>query len=102
MSKHTPGPWHPTPSSNGVIRGIHGSHGPILVNVVNWNGISRPTTENGQANARLMIASPLMLEALLAAEELHRSGLFNAAPGQIARVNELRRVAISAATGGEP
>lgn len=49
---------------DGNIRGLRGWNGPESVNVVNWNGISRSSSANGQANARLIAAAPEMLEAL--------------------------------------
>jgi hypothetical protein len=39
----------------------------------------------------------LMVKALKAAEDLSRTGLLNAPDGEIARVNELRRIALAAA-----
>ncbi len=69
MSKHTPAPWHLTENSDGLARGIHGAHGPVLVNIVNWGGISRANSENGQANARLIAAAPDLLEALVAVND---------------------------------
>ena len=50
---------------DGNIRGIRGRHGPESVNVINWNGISRASSTNGQANARLLAAAPDLLEAVM-------------------------------------
>jgi hypothetical protein len=63
-TKHTPGPWKELTDRQGYTRSITGVHGPETVNVINWNGISRPATENGKANARLIAAAPELLEAL--------------------------------------
>lgn len=64
MSKHTPKPWQEVYDTNGITRGIRGWHGPESVNVINWNGISRATSTTGQANARLIVAAPELLESL--------------------------------------
>ena len=63
-TKHTPGPWEKADGTDGITRGIRGWHGPEMVNVINWNGISRATSVTGQANARLIAAAPDLLEAL--------------------------------------
>lgn len=61
MSKHTPGPWEPMVGCrSGKVRGIRAGS----VNVVNFNGISRPMSDEGQANARLMLAATDMREVL--------------------------------------
>jgi hypothetical protein len=69
MANFTPGPWHgqrghQTP----YIRGIFADGG----NIVNFQGIARPTSAEGQANALLMIASPDLLEAAECQEDLER------------------------------
>ena len=64
MSKHTPSPWEKVYDTAGITRGIRGRHGPEIVNVINWNGISRSTSVTGQANANLIVAAPDLLEAL--------------------------------------
>ena len=69
MNKHTPGPWDALKGRDGNIRGIKGRHGPEIVNVINWNGISSPASSVGQANARLIAAAPELLEACMAAAE---------------------------------
>ena len=63
-TKHTPGPWEKVDGTDGITRGIRGWHGPESVNVINWNGISRATSVTGQANARLLLAAPDLLESL--------------------------------------
>lgn len=70
-AKHTPGPWFSMDDRDGNIRGLRGRHGPESVNVVNWNGISRASSANGQANARLISAAPELLEALEAITALY-------------------------------
>lgn len=65
MNKHTPGPWEKVDGTDGITRGIRGWHGPEIVNVINWNGISRATSVTGQANAKLIAAAPDLLEACI-------------------------------------
>jgi len=57
---YTKGPWVATLGMSGLIRGIRGEGGK---NVVNFNGISAPASEEGQDNARLIAAAPELLEA---------------------------------------
>jgi hypothetical protein len=64
LMAHTPGPWTPMLGRDINIRGIRGNHGPESVNVVNWNGISRASSGNGQANAKLILAAPDLYAAL--------------------------------------
>ena len=93
MSKHTPGPWEPMKNSDGFIRGIRGMHGPVCANVVNWGGISRAQTSNGQANARLIAAAPDLLEALEAAVKVGIIPKSSAKDGGATRHSEQVRVA---------
>ena len=61
--KHTPGPWVPMVGcKTGFARGIRAGNR----NVINFGGISTPCSAEGQANARLIIAAPYLLEALTA------------------------------------
>ena len=63
--KGTPGPWRPSlHGPSGFIYGIEAgpSHDPVKI--VKWGGIGRPSSETGQANARLIAAAPELLEAL--------------------------------------
>lgn len=63
--KHTPGPW-------GFVYGhISGDVMGVFADgtkrrVVNFRGISRPSAEEGRANACLIAAAPEMLDALIA------------------------------------
>jgi len=62
--KGTPGPWRPSlHGPSGFIYGIEAgpSHDPVKI--VKWGGIGRPSSETGQANARLIAAAPELLEA---------------------------------------
>ena len=63
-TKHTPKPCEKVYDTAGITRGIRGRHGPEIVNVINWNGISRSTSVTGQANANLIVAAPDLLDAL--------------------------------------
>ena len=104
MSKHTPGPWEKVDGTDGITRGIRGWHGPESVNVINWNGISRATSVTGQANARLLLAAPDLLEAL----QQYGIGFSDEAAARAEFGNyevdrELkRRAAIAKATGEQP
>lgn len=66
MTKPTPGPWEPLRGHRSLkIRGLRESKPPFR-NVINFNGISRATSDEGQANAHLIAAAPEMYEALKA------------------------------------
>lgn len=82
MSKHTPGPWFALPGAN---RGMWVDNGPgafsigdaptteranILCSRFEW----RERFEEMEANARLIAASPDLLEALLAIDGCYRCG----------------------------
>lgn len=102
MSKRTPGPWEKVDGTDGITRGIRGWHGPEIVNVINWNGISRATSATGQANARLIAAAPDLLDALYSivdcCEEEHGVRDYES------RQTEIRGIAkavIAKATGGK-
>lgn len=61
MSGFTKGPW--SKATGGVgdkIRGIYGASGACIVR---WGGIARPESEEGQANATLILAAPDILAA---------------------------------------
>ena len=102
-TKHTPGPWEKVDGTDGITRGIRGWHGPESVNVINWNGISRATSVTGQANARLMLAAPDLLEALVLLEaEMVASGNAHAKDFGWKPAIEKTRAAIAKATGEQP
>jgi hypothetical protein len=62
--KSTPGPWQIVEGfRSGAPRGIKSIT--RNVNVVNFNGISRACSDEGEANALLIVAAPTMLEALI-------------------------------------
>lgn len=61
-AKHTPGPWLVTYGhKTRLVRGIHSA----TRNVVNFNGLAAPASNESQANARLIAAAPQLLEALI-------------------------------------
>ena len=61
MSKHTPGPWRiDRGSKTGTARGISAS----ARNIVNFNGLAKPMSNETEANARLIAAAPDLLDAL--------------------------------------
>lgn len=65
----TPGPWELSLAHDRAY-GIHarGANG-LRANVVNWGGLSRAASDEGQANARLIAAAPDLLEACKQARE---------------------------------
>lgn len=105
-AKHTPGPWH-WPHNGNSLRPVNPDPERSAVSEIlfadggcGFLGRSNSDTlAELEADRRLIAAAPLMLEALEAQESLSQVGLLNAAPGQIQRVAELRRIAIAAATG---
>lgn len=68
MGKHTPGPWEIRRSQSGYpyqIRAPHIQDAPgAIIDVTRWGSISMPSSEEGEANARLISATPDLLEAL--------------------------------------
>lgn len=102
MSKHTPGPWEKVDGTDGITRGIRGWHGPESVNVINWNGISRATSVTGQANARLLLAAPDLLEALQDVDALWTHHSIAHSDGKISPLHEKVIAAIAKATGEQP
>jgi hypothetical protein len=67
--KHTPGPWQISYSKSGYpyqIDAPNGRTGPGgITSITRWGAISFPSSHEGLANARLIAASPTMLEALI-------------------------------------
>lgn len=63
QNTHTPGPWkaHPSPLDSAQVPCITGPDGWNIATCTHWENHDRPT-EN--ANARLIAASPALLEAL--------------------------------------
>lgn len=96
MSRITPGPWEPMKNSDGFIRGIRGRHGPVSANVVNWGGISRAQTSNGQANALLLLAAPELLEVVAL---IHFRAMGELPDGR--NIVEMARAAYAKATGAK-
>ena len=94
-TKHTPGPWEKADGTDGITRGIRGWHGPEMVNVINWNGISRATSVTGQANARLLAAAPDLLDELLSVLDW---AVTERAPLREQEIESIRKV-IAKATG---
>ncbi len=66
--KHTPGPWKIVFASGRYpyqIDAPNGSKGPGGIRfITRWGAISMPSSAEGLANARLIAASPDLLEAL--------------------------------------
>ena len=102
MSKHTPGPWEKVYDTAGITRGIRGRHGPEIVNVINWNGISRSTSVTGQANANLIAAAPALLAALQDVDALWMHNSIAHGDGKIGPLHEKVIAAIAKATGDQP
>ena len=102
MSKHTPGPWEKVYDTAGITRGIRGRHGPEIVNVINWNGISRSTSVTGQANANLIAAAPALLAALQDVDALWMHNSIAHGDGKIGPLHEKVIAAIAKATGEQP
>lgn len=98
MSEHTPGPWEKVDGTDGITRGIRGWHGPEIVNVINWNGISRATSVTGQANAKLIVAAPELLRLLN--EALRTLEMWQDVLPAVILCEDIRS-AIAKATGGE-
>ena len=62
--------WEGVIDNRGLIRAVRLSD--RNQRVVRWDGLGGPTTEWGQANARLIIAAPKILEVLEEVEECSR------------------------------
>jgi len=54
--------WEPITDNHGQIRGVRMSDS--SQRVIRWDGICDPYTDWGQANARMIVAAPELLEAL--------------------------------------
>jgi len=69
-TQHTPGPWIVRYNGSGYPAAIDApdadnrAPGKVGTSITRWNAITLPSSEEGQANARLIAASPTMLEAL--------------------------------------
>ena len=101
-TKHTPGPWEKVYDTAGITRGVRGRHGPEIVNVINWNGISRSTSVTGQANANLIAAAPALLAALQDVDALWMHNSIAHGDGKIGPLHEKVIAAIAKATGDHP
>lgn len=55
----TPGPWAIGRTWTGLASYIHAARRRI----VNWHGLTKPSTPEGEANARLLAAAPMLLAA---------------------------------------
>ncbi len=60
MSAHTPGPWHASKAGHHTIWAAN----EVLITDCDTLDPRQPPTDQTQANARLIAAAPLMLEAL--------------------------------------
>jgi hypothetical protein len=71
-AKHTPGPWSIDRTSERHGQrpyGISaGKRGPTPKNIVNWGGVAAPTSQESEANARLIASAPDLLEAAQGAD----------------------------------
>ncbi|MHB0785594.1 hypothetical protein [Bradyrhizobium sp. 5.13L] len=65
--KHTPGPWHASPTHNGRAFDIGAANG---ANIALVSGPDENGAEEFEANARLIAAAPKMLAALQRIAEL--------------------------------
>lgn len=80
MSKHTPGPWTINYAPNGLPYQIIASDqddtkpGKVGTKITRWASISLPSSTEGMANARLIAASPDLLEACIEAIEAIKDG----------------------------
>lgn len=95
-SKHTPGPWHL------VTRDGQPENGSIAVMSRSWQALyTRNALGDADADARLIAAAPLMLEALrdIVAQAERTKMMLPADLADAIRV--FGRAAIKAATGGE-
>lgn len=81
MSKFTPGPWEVVESRNGYPYQISARTasdniaGAVGKSITRWAAIALPSSEEGQANARLIAAAPELYEALSTLERLSRKVL---------------------------
>jgi hypothetical protein len=103
MSKHTPGPWKiDVGARTKTARGISAQ----TRNIVNFNGLSAPSSTQTAANARLIAAAPDLLEALRSfaaaaypvAEAINKRG-HNWSEAYLDQVLDTARAAIAKATG---
>jgi hypothetical protein len=66
-TNHTPGPWEVERARNGLPYrivapgGDDGKPGAVGKHITRWGAISLPSSEEGEANARLIAASPELL-----------------------------------------
>lgn len=72
MSKHTPGPWRVCGGHTPKFKAIHSSQGYIVFSMADYvddtennKPIKAPDYETQSANARLMAASPELLDVLI-------------------------------------
>ena len=87
MSAHTPGPWRAVPNAPGISDTVIDSGRRVVADV-----ISRKSTDELRANARLIAAAPELLDAL--------EGLLNALPSATTHpAIKAARAAIVKATG---
>jgi hypothetical protein len=69
-AKHTPGPWGVRTSQKGLPAQIVAPNestsapGKVGTSITRWGSISLPSSDEGQANARLIAAAPDLLAAL--------------------------------------
>lgn len=106
MSEHTPGPWVVKRCYRGYPQRIHAPKGddtqPGLVgkDVTRWGAISLPSSNEGEANARLIAAAPDLLGALEALECADRAPTAARAMAYDIAMRKAR-AAIAKARGGD-
>ncbi len=91
--KHTPGPWHLSPTGRYV------RYGPDGANICDLEAFGGPR-EEGEANARLIAGAPELLEAAGKALGLLRNATLFGESLYASPVAELLRAAIAKAEGG--
>ena len=95
MSAHTPGPWRAVPNAPGISDTVIDSGRMVVADV-----ISRKSTDELRANARLIAAAPDLLEALRALVDLQEAN--EASETKALDFWDHARAAIAKATGGAP
>lgn len=82
------------------VNACKGADSSILIALESIGGLGefwKAAEEDNAKKFELMLERDELLAALKAAEELYKVGLLSAKPGQIERVNELRKAAITKA-----
>lgn len=107
MSKHTPGEWRQSlKSKTGHNRGIYSNAGLLIASVDVHQLAAKEHRNRREADARLIAAAPLMLEALQSMTERYTSLVASGDAGNWDAEAEPQviaaRAVIAAATGEQP